>query len=162
MVTYVRARAGRAVADLTGLQELFNPGIRNNVRDAAQSIGKAMHAQAVKDAPMHLPQARHPRYYQVYRLSDVNAYTVRTSTAYMRTYATISCKADHFLFVHEGTSGPIVGRGRFRVRGVPHMMIPAGAWSPTGPRPVRFVRGQRANPYMARAMQYVMLRKGYL
>jgi hypothetical protein len=168
MVSSFNAHTRRATAQVSGIQELFRQSIRNNVWDAGMTVGKNMKLEAIRQAPSHKPQARHPRYYQLYRLSDPSAYSGPNGFVdRLQMHVTLACKADHFLFVHEGTTGPIRPAGRMRAgsgRGylkanTPVMFIPAGPW---GPRVVETVAGQRANPYLTRAMNYTLLKRGYL
>jgi hypothetical protein len=168
MVSSFNAHTRRATAQISGIQELFLQSTRNNIWDAGIQVGRVMRTEAIKQAPSHKPQARHPRYFQAYRLTDPSAYVGPSgNVGRLKMFVTLGCKADHFLFVHEGTTGPIRPAGRMRAgsgRGylkanTPVMFIPAGPW---GPRVVETVAGQRANPYLTRAMNYTLLKRGYL
>lgn len=70
----------------------------------------------------------------------------RGSNQYHKVYR-VSAQAYYSRFVHEGTTGPITGRNGW-------VKIPAArSGAPYSPklRVVRSVRGQRANPWLARA-----------
>ena len=61
----------------------------------------------------------------------------------------VHAETDYALYVHEGTTGPITSDSGER------MYLPP--WGPYKARRVHAVRGQRANPYLADALEEVML-----
>jgi hypothetical protein len=60
----------------------------------------------------------------------------------------VAATADYALFVHEGTDGPIFPRESKR------LFLPA--WGPFRQSFPRYVRGQRAQPFLADALREVM------
>lgn len=71
-----------------------------------------------------------------------------------RTTGRISATADHASFVHGGTVGPILPKRGDR------LSLPRGGGF--GPRVVKSVAGQRANPWMEEAARAVLLRRGLI
>jgi hypothetical protein len=61
----------------------------------------------------------------------------------------VHAEAPHALWVHEGTDGPITSESGARM-----YLPPYGPWSG---RRVHQVRGQQANPFLADALEEVML-----
>lgn len=74
----------------------------------------------------------------------------RVGNQYMQTYH-IQNSAEHALWVHEGTHGPILPDGNF-------LFLPAGYGHKASRQ--RSVKGQKANPWLERACQGVAARYG--
>jgi hypothetical protein len=143
----IRVNTVRTRVNVSAIQSHFTAtGI---VGKEAREAGRAIKRAAIQAAPSRTGtlKARHTG--------------PRSSPTTLGTHVVVGNDSDHALFVHEGTHGPILphnSTGYLWVRPSPHSWY-APNYSPFGYEinaggrtPRRSVRGQRANPWLARAM----------
>ena len=149
MSLVTRYRGTKVTVNTTAIQSMFLPS--GQVADHAKGTGRQIRAAAEADAAKFV------------RSGDLlHSHTgPYYSTTTLGGHVTIGNNSNHARYVHEGTHGPIFPRnptGFLWIRPAPHSWFAFDPdWAEYGGRtPLTHVRGQRANPWMARAMQRVI------
>jgi hypothetical protein len=126
------------------IAKLFAPG--GMVRDDATQAQRAILITAEMSAP---------RRSGVLRGSHLNIGFLQEGP--YRIVGRVRNVADHALFVHEGTKSPLAPGKMMKVpvyKGAPNFFI-------ASPRRIPPIRGQKANPWLARASELVIRSRGY-
>lgn len=149
MSVRARYRGTKVTVNTTAIQSLFLPG--GGVADHGKQTGRKIRAAAEADAAKFVRSGD-------LLLSHTGPFY---SPTWLGGHVTIGNTSDHARFVHEGTQGPILPRnhtGYLWIRPFPHSRFAFDpSWAEFGGRtPLPRVRGQRANPWMARAMDRVI------
>lgn len=156
-VVRIRYRGTRVTVNTAAIQGEFKVG--GKISRHAHSVGRNIKREAEAMAPIRGGELKRSHTGPHY------------STTWLGGHVTVGNDAPHAMFVHKGTTGPILPRnhtGYLWIRPAPHSWYAPNytpfddfewggfAVNAGGRTPRRKVRGQRANPWLADAMRMVV------